>query len=142
MSTLQESVDARRVAKPTEFACVEVTSQVPSVVIYMSQRKSWVLPWSYLTTAEWEEYDAGDELILTFNTHAVTLTGRNLRQVMNDIAGFRIACLRELPAEYRSRLSAYAPVIDCIKVVATQRTAPHSNQSASNSENPAPNSNT
>lgn len=124
MSTLQESVDARRAAKPTGIACVELTSQVPAVIVCALKGPSWALPWSCLIVAECDETDTGEVLKLSFNGHMVTAVGRNLRRVLNDIAGFRVACLRQLPPEYRSRIPADAPFIVGIEVTASEASAP------------------
>lgn len=128
MSTLQESVDARRAGKPTEFACVEVTSQVPAVIVCMLKGPSWALPWSCLIVAECDEANAGEVLKLSFNGYLVTAVGRNLRRVLNDIAGFRVACLREMPPEYRSRVPADAPFIARLEVAASESAVPRSNR--------------
>lgn len=128
MSTLQESVDARRAAKPTGIACVEVTSQVPAVVVCTLKGPSWALPWSCLIIAECDETEAGEVLKLSFNGHVVTAIGWNLRRALTDIAGFRVACLREMPSDYRSRVPLDAPFIVGLQVEASERAAAPSNR--------------
>lgn len=116
MSTLQESVEARRATKPVELACVVIAPQGPTLTVSMWQGRSWVLPWSYLVAASLADEVEPETLELSFTGYVVTVTGQNLRRVLHDLAGFRIACLRDLPADYRARLPADAPGIAKIEV--------------------------
>lgn len=116
MSTLQESVEARRAAKPAEQTCVVVSAPGPTLVVSIWQGRSWVLPWSYLVAASLVDERNPETLELSFAGHVVTITGQNLRRLLDDLAGFRIVCLRDLPADYRSRLPADAPGIAKIDV--------------------------
>ncbi len=116
MSTLQESVEARRAAKPAELACAVVASQGPTLTVSIWKGRSWVLPWSYLVAASLTDDTEPETLELSFTGHVVTVTGQNLRRVLDDLAGFRVACLRDLPPDYRARLPADAPRIMRIEV--------------------------
>jgi len=120
MSTLQESVDARRAAKPTELGCVVVAAQGPALMLCAWRGQSWALPWSHLIAAQFDEVEGHEELRLSFTGHAVTVHGHNLRCVLDDVAGFRVACLREAPTEYRSRSAADEPFIIRIEVTASE----------------------
>lgn len=42
--------------------------------------------------------------------------GRNLRGLWDDVAAFRVGCLRDLPAQYRSKANAGTPFITRITV--------------------------
>lgn len=116
MSTLQESVEARRAAKPTELACAVVASQGPTLTVSIWKGRSWVLPWSYLMAASLADDGEPETLELSFAGHVVTVTGQNLRRVLDDLAGFRVASLRDLPPDYRARLPMHAPRITQIVV--------------------------
>jgi len=116
MSTLQESVDARRAAKSAEFTCVVVAAQGPTLTVSIWRGRSWVLPWSHLVAASLADIEEPETLEISFTGHVVTVTGQNLRRVLDDLAGFRIAGLRNLPAEHRARLSADAPFIAQLEV--------------------------
>lgn len=116
MSTLQESVDARRAAKAAEFACVVIAAQGPTLTVSIWQGRSWVLPWSYFVAASLADDGETETLELSFSGYVVTVTGQNLRRVLDDLAGFRVTCLRDLPADYRARLPVDAPAIAKIEV--------------------------
>lgn len=116
MSTLQESVEARRAAKPAELACAVVAVQGPTLTVSIWKGRSWVLPWSYLVAASLADDVDPETLELTYTGYIVTVTGQNLREVLDNLAGFRVAGLRDLPADYRARLPANVPRIAKIEV--------------------------
>ena len=120
MSSLQESVDARRAAKPADFACVVVGSQGPTLTVCIWQGQIWVLPWSHFVAASIAEADKSETLELAFAAHIVAATGHNLQRVLDDLAGFRVACLRNLPADHRARFPADAPFITRLDVRSTR----------------------
>lgn len=109
MSSLHESVSRRRAEEPAGLACVTVSAPQPGLVVAVWAGPSWVLPWSYLVNARFAEPPG--ELVLSFTSHVVTAEGDNLRRVLDDLASFRVGCLRDLPGDYRPQLPADAPFI-------------------------------
>jgi hypothetical protein len=80
------------------------------------QGENWALPWSHLESARLVSAKDHEQLLLSFTKHHVTITGDNLRALWDDLAAFRVGCLRDLPAQYRARASAGAPFIGRIEV--------------------------
>lgn len=79
-----------------------------------------MLPWSYLVAASFTEADESETLELSFTAHVVVATGQNLRHILDDLARFRVACLRNLPADHRARLPADAPFVAQLDVRSTR----------------------
>lgn len=117
MSSLHESVSLRRAAESAGIACVTVGAPRPGLLVAVWRGPSWVLPWSYLVNARFTEPPG--ELELSFSSHVVTAEGDNLRRVLDDLASFRVGCLRDLPGDYRPQLPADVPFIRrlCVRPV-------------------------
>ena len=116
MSTLQQSINQCRSADSAGLSCVSVGTQTPGVVVSIWQGMSWALPWSYLMAANLERSYEGERLVLTFSSHVVTARGKNLQPVLDAVAGFRLALLRNLPAEHLGWLAEGAPLVSRIEV--------------------------
>lgn len=136
MSSLHESVSLRRAAEPAGIACVTVGAPQPGLMIAMWRGSSWVLPWSYLVNARFTEPPG--ELELSFSSHVVIAEGDNLRQVLDDLASFRVGCLRDLPGDYRSQLPADAPFIRRLRVRPASSSPMRSDQFPSSDPSSAP----
>lgn len=115
MSSLQQSIERRRAAEPALLSCVDVSGQ-PTLVVSIWQGKIWAFPWTHFQKASVEERDGRDELAVLFTHDEILATGDNLQKVWADIAGFRVALLRDLPAQYRSRVGRDAPFITKIEI--------------------------
>ncbi|MEO6873505.1 MAG: hypothetical protein ABI222_01655 [Opitutaceae bacterium] len=116
MSKLQQSLDARRADIPFAWPCLRVGAQVPALLVCIWESRSWVLPWSCLLAARFEEDGGGEALELSFTGHVVKASGHNLRGTLEDIAGFRVACLRNLPLEYRVQFPGGTPFLVRLEV--------------------------
>jgi len=116
MSTLQQSINARRAADMAALACASVGEPAPALVVATWQGESWVFPWSHLVSVRWESSEGRERLSFVFTGYAMGIEGRNLRSLLADVAGFRLGSLRELPTEYENRLSADAPFVGRIEV--------------------------
>jgi hypothetical protein len=116
MSTLQQSINQCRSADSAGLSCVSVGAQTPGVVVSIWRGMSWVLPWSYLVAANLERSDEDERLVLTFSSHIVTARGQNLQPVLEAVAVFRLAILRNLPAEHLKRLAEGTPLVSRIEV--------------------------
>jgi hypothetical protein len=109
MSSLHESVTRRRAAEPAGLSCVTVGAPQPGLLVALWSGASWVLPWSYLVNARFTEPPG--QLELSFTSHVVLAEGDNLGRVLDDLAGFRLGCLRDLPEDYRAQLAPDVPYI-------------------------------
>jgi len=116
MSALQQSINQCRSADSAGLSCLSVGTQTPGVVVSIWQGMNWALPWSYLVAANLERSDEDERLVLTFSSHVVTVRGQNLQPVLEAVAGFRLAILRNLPAEHLGRLAEDAPLVSRIEV--------------------------
>ena len=115
MSSLQQSIERRRAAEPVVLSCVDVTAQ-PTLVVALWQGKTWAFPWTHFQKASVEERDGRDELAVLFTHDEIFATGENLQKVWADITAFRVALLRDLPAQYRARVGRDAPFIAKIEI--------------------------
>lgn len=111
MSTLRQSLQQHRAAD-SAASCVTAEERQSALIVSSWQGDSWVLPWSHFVSARL----AGDRIELTFANVLVTLTGQNLITLLDDIAAFRLGCLRDLPAEYRRKVVEGRPFISRIEV--------------------------
>lgn len=109
MSSLHDSISRRRAEESTGPSCVTVGGPQPALLVAIWEGQNWVFPWSYLVNAKLT--DPPGELEMSFSSHVVMVEGDNLRRVLDDLALFRVAGLRDLPAEYRAQLPADAPFI-------------------------------
>lgn len=116
MSTLQQSINARRAADMAALACASVGEPAPALVVAIWQGESWVFPWSHLASVRWEGSEGRERLSFVFTGYVVGVEGWNLRSLLTDIAAFRLGSLRELPSEYENKLSADAPFVSRIGV--------------------------
>lgn len=115
MSSLQQSIERRRAAEPALLSSVDVSAQ-PTLVVAIWQGKTWAFPWTHFQKASVEERDGREELAVFFTHDEVVATGENLQKVWPDITGFRVALLRDLPAQYRARVGRDAPFITKIEI--------------------------
>lgn len=110
MSSLQQSIERRRAAEPALMSCVDVSAQ-PTLVVSTWEGKNWAFPWTHFQKASVDERDGRDELALLFTHDEIVATGENLQKIWAEIASFRVALLRDLPAQYRPRVGRDAPFI-------------------------------
>jgi hypothetical protein len=124
MNLLKQRVAERLASEPVEETCVRIGAQTPGLVVALSPDKCWVLAWSYLLSADCTTQAGKAKLVLSFTTQVVTAEGQDLAQLLDAVAGFRLGLLRELPSEFRSRVSANAPFVSRIEVRPVQATPP------------------
>lgn len=116
MSSLKESLTQRRAVEQADLACVSLSAQTSALMLCTWRGESWVLPWSQLLGARLGTVESDDQLELSFVSYLVTINGENLRGILDDLAAFRIACLRDLPPDYRSQSGEHEPFIARIEV--------------------------
>lgn len=132
MNSLHESVSQRRAAEPASLSCVTVGAPQPGLLVAAWSGPSWVLPWSYLVNAKFTEPPG--ELELSFSSHIVVAEGDNLRRVLDELASFRVACLRDLPDAYRLQLPTDAPFIRRLVIRPATLSMSRSEKSATDTE--------
>jgi hypothetical protein len=128
MSTLQQTLQQRR-AEPAGVACVSAAAPVPALVVRSWQGETWVLPWSHFVSARLAE-DAG-RLEVAFTHCVVLVTGEHLAGLVEDLAAFRIGCLRDLPALYRKKGAEGEPFISRIEIQTTGEGKPKATRESS-----------
>jgi len=116
MSSLHEKVAQRRAAEAAELRCVSTQPGGSGLMVCQWLGESWVLPWSQFVSARLCGSDADAPLELSFANYLVTVTGENLHLLLDDLAGARLGCLRDLPTPYRLRMPDGAPYIARIDV--------------------------
>lgn len=121
--SLQDSIERRRMAEPPKVACADSAGSCPTLVLSIWQGDEWALPWSHLESAQLVGSKGNEQLVLSFTKYRVTITGENLRGLWDDVTAFRVSCLRDLPAQYRSTVSTGIPFIARIAVEELARTA-------------------
>lgn len=101
MSKLQKSLDALSALEADEAnPCYSTGQRLPTLVIEGPGGRRWVLPWQQFLNAQHESGGNGETLLISFATHEVSITGRNLGPLADDIAHFRLEILREAPRKY------------------------------------------
>ncbi|HVT94087.1 MAG TPA: hypothetical protein VHD76_14685 [Bryobacteraceae bacterium] len=119
MNSLQQEISERRATKSAEFTCVSVEPGSAGLLVCQWQRESWVMPWAQFIGARLRGKDDDGVIELRFANYHVTVAGENLRALLADLAAQRIGVLRDLPAQYRSRIGEKEPFIGSIEVCAS-----------------------
>lgn len=115
MTSLREEIKQRR----TDAFASECVSGQPSragLIVCQWRSESWVLPWSQFVGARFRGKDSDGHLEIRFANYHVTVTGENLRGLLEPLAAQEIGCLRDLPGGYRSRSAESAPFVTGIDV--------------------------
>ena len=131
MSSLHEEVARRSAAEPTEPQCVLMQPGASALVICQWQGESWALAWSQFVAARLCGSDVHASLELSFANYLVTVSGENLRVLLDDIATSRLGCIRDLPAKYQRQMREGATYIARIEV------RPLANSSAGETREPS-----
>ena len=104
MSTLQETLQQRRTAEPPHGrSCDSAEAPVRSLQIHSGNGDKWVLPWSQFSAARHQTTGESEQLVLSFANHEVVIDGALLALLLPEIASFRLDCLRDMPAKFRSQ---------------------------------------
>ena len=87
---------------PSGPTCCQREAPCACLPIETSDRAARVFPYQHFITAS---LDCGDEteiLRLTFSTHDVEITGRNLRALLLAVQDFAVKWLRAIPQRYEA----------------------------------------
>jgi hypothetical protein len=97
--------------------CTRLTLyQVYDTRIETSDRAAQVLPYQHLVTASLDCGDEAEILRLTFSTHDVEITGRNLRALLLAVQDFVVKSLRPIPQRYHGMMPGDNGVISTIRI--------------------------
>ena len=118
MSALQQILDRRRAdGQPEGHLCHSVEPQLAALTVITSAQERWIFPWHQLASAQ---FTAGvrDQLRLTFTSHLVTITGRDLLAFCDLVARTQLASIRPAPTKY-AKATPNDPFVESLHV------APH-----------------
>jgi len=116
MSSLQQALDRRRADLPTGGQlCHTVEVQLSAVTVVTSADERWIFPWHQLAFSHFTSAGGRDQLRLTFTSHIVTITGRDLGAFCDLIARAQLATVRPAPAKYAKATPA-EPFVDALHV--------------------------
>jgi hypothetical protein len=85
--------------------------------VEISGTEAHLFPYQQLVTASLVHQNASDVLCLTFSSHDVEITGRNLRELLAAVQQFEAKWLRIMPDRYQIAGSESA-VISSIRISA------------------------
>ena len=117
MTTLADLLEQRKAERPQRICCIEKDYHPVSMVTFcLWQAKEWSLPWSRLDAVTFSHEQESERVELYFSHHQVIVLGENLRRIMDDIRGFKVLCLRDLPATLRAGVRPEAVFITRLEV--------------------------
>ena len=117
MSTLQETLQQRRAAElPSSRSCDSAEAPVRALQIHSWNGEQWVLPWTHFSAARHKGIGESEQLVLSFANFEVVLDGTRLALLLPEIASFRLDCLRDMPAKFRSQAGDNEPFIGRVSV--------------------------
>lgn len=91
----------RRIAPPGP-TCWKREAASACLRIETSDRAAQVFPYQHFVTASLDCGDETEVLRLTFSTHDVEITGRNLRALLLAVQDFAVKWLRAIPQRYEA----------------------------------------
>lgn len=117
MTNLQQALELRRASRrlPGDYCSTE-SGIASTLSLYLWSGEAWVLPWSALICAWYDETEEREKIVLSFAHHEVTVLGQNLDPIVADIAGLRLQCLREQAGEYAGRSETGKTVVAKITI--------------------------
>ena len=112
MTTLREVLQSRRTAElPASRSCEIADAPVPALQIHIWSGDKWVLPWACFNAVHHQTTGESEQLTLSFARHEVLVEGTCLAPLLPAIATFRLDCLRNLPANFRTEVEKGEPFI-------------------------------
>jgi hypothetical protein len=101
MSTLNESLQARRITVPSpEQLGYSIKPQNISLRLKCSAGQSWTLPWAHFSFAHLAVVESSEKLVLTFASHEVIIHGKNLQTLDDEAANCRLEKLHATALKY------------------------------------------
>ncbi len=77
-----------------------------------------LFPYQHFVTASLVHADSGDVLRLTFSSHDLEITGRNLHELFIALQEFAVKWLRAVPERYHPVASAESGIVSNIRITA------------------------
>jgi hypothetical protein len=84
--------------------------------IERSPRESHLFPYQHLVTASLSHGEEGETLRLTFSSHDVEITGRNLRTLLLALQDFAVKWIRAMPDRYHALESGENGIVSSIRI--------------------------
>ena len=116
MSSLQQAIDRRRAeSSPDSQLCHVAEGQLAALCVITSADERWLFPWPQLVYAQFAGGSGRETLQLTFASHVVTITGRQLTALCELIARNQLALVRPAPAKF-AKAAEDRPFIEALHV--------------------------
>jgi len=107
MTHLKQSLqEPRTLADGSVMDDITIDASTSGLLLVKMKNKRYALSWAYFSNAEYFAAAPGDEgatderIEMEFLHRLVTLHGRNLEKVMDDITQLRVACVPESAERY------------------------------------------
>lgn len=118
MSSLQQFIDRRRAeASPDGQFCHAAETQLAALCVITSADERWLFPWPQLIFAQFAGSSGRETLRLTFTSHVVTITGRQLGVLCELIARNQLALVRPAPTKF-AKATEDRPFVEALHVAA------------------------
>ncbi len=101
---------------PSGPTCWQREAPSACLRIETSDRAAQVFPYQHLVTATLDSADEEEILRLTFSSHDVEITGRNLRTLLLAVQDFAVKWLRAIPQRYEALGTSEDGVITRIRI--------------------------
>ena len=103
-------------AADSAFLAWESNPQAQAVRVDLQSGVFYVLPYSQFAFAHFQRDGEGESLCVTFSSHEVRLTGRNLRELGLALQKLSVDWIREAPARYAALVARDCVFIERIEV--------------------------
>lgn len=108
--------ETNRPSTPPGPTCWQREAPSACLRIETSDCAAQIFPYQHLVTASLERADEAEILRLTFSTHDVEITGRNLRALLLALQDFAVKWLRAVPQRYEALAHNEDGVITGIRI--------------------------
>lgn len=116
MSGLQQLIDRRRAETPPDGQlCHTVDSQLAALSVITSTGDRWLFPWPQLLFVQFTTSEGRDTVRLTFTSHLVVITGRQLAGLCELIARNQLALVRPAPTKF-AKVTDDRPFVEALQV--------------------------
>jgi hypothetical protein len=108
--------ETNRRSVPSAPTCWQREAPCTCVRIETSGSEAQLFPYQHLVTASHSHAESSEILRLSFSSHDVEITGRNLRPLLLALQDFTVKWLRPIPERYARLESGENGVITNIRV--------------------------
>lgn len=108
--------DHSKRAGPSAPTCWQREAPSACLRVETSPRAAQIFPYQHLVTATLSCEDTTESLRLSFSSHDVQITGRNLRPLLVAIQDFAVKWLRALPERYHVLQASDDATISSIEI--------------------------